>query len=93
MSNILYDLFLERYHPDEDAKWDSKESDALFEELDELERKMDKLMGRENREMLHRYSQIQGELRDLACAAIFEEGFRLCAKLFPGPAAKAPARP
>ena len=92
MSNILYDLFLERYHP-RDVAWDTEESDALFNELDGLERAISKLMGRENREMLFRYTQIQEELRDLAYAAYFTEGFRLYAGLCRAGCARGPARP
>ena len=84
MSNILYDMFLERYHPRDDVAWDTEESDALFEELEELELEMDRRMGREHRRLLIRYAQVQCGLRNLAYAAYFAEGFRLCAKLYPG---------
>lgn len=83
MGNILYDMFLERYRPRENAEWENEESDALFDELEELELEMDKLMGREHRRLLNRYAQVQCGLRNLAYAAYFTEGFRLCARLYP----------
>lgn len=87
MSDKLREIFFGQYDPLARATPQGEEFDRVFDELEELEQRLRSALPGEQWEQVWRHTLLTAQLRDMAYADYFAEGFRLAQELYRHPGA------
>lgn len=87
MSDKLREIFFWQYDPLARAAPQGEEFDRVFDELEELEQRLRSALPGEQWEQVWRHTLLTAQLRDMAYADYFAEGFRLAQELYRHPGA------
>ena len=86
MSDKLREIFFGQYDPLARAA-QGEEFDRVFDELEELEQRLRSALPGEQWEQVWRHTLLTAQLRDMAYADYFAEGFRLAREMYRHPGA------
>ena len=87
MFDKLREIFFGQYDPLARAAPQGEEFDRVFDELEELEQRLRSALPGDQWEQVWRHTLLTAQLRDMAYADYFAEGFRLAQELYRHPGA------
>ena len=87
MFDKLREILFGQYDPLARAAPQGEEFDRVFDELEELEQRLRSALPGEQWEQVWRHTLLTAQLRDMAYADYFAEGFRLAQELYRHPGA------